>query len=276
MKTLKQALEWRYPKYANRLAELFTLANDCDCTWENLTKLSLSTFAETLAENVSRNSAKTYAAMFKATLSLFDDEIQLPKGYEDILSLKAGGVAPTWLNENEVQKLVDYIPANDTERLVTNQFILGCLTGARCSDYMRFSEANIVDSSVVYVAIKTKKRTEVPLSPAVKRILSNFDVKTEVVKSTFNRTIRSVAKSAGIDAETRVFLGGEEFVGPKWQFISSHTARRSFATNVYLRCRDIFLVSKYMGHSSVDMTAKYILSIGDAPAEVKEYFDKFQ
>ena len=79
-----------------------------------------------------------------------------------------------------------------------------------------------------------------------------------------------------IQAYQYIFHKGEDVVGEKWQFVTSHTARKSFATNVYLRCRDIFLISKYMGHSSVDMTATYIMSVGDAPEEVKQYFEKFK
>ena len=94
--------------------------------------------------------------------------------------------------------------------------------------------------------------------------------------TTFNKTIRSICKKCGINETTQIFHKGEDIIGEKWQFVTSHTARKSFATNVYLRCRDIFLVSKYMGHSSVDMTATYIMSVGDAPEEVKQYFEKFK
>lgn len=44
-----------------------------------------------------------------------------------------------------------------------------------------------------------------------------------------------------------------------WKFISSHTARRSFATNLYLRGGDLYMISKLMGHSSVTMTEGYIV-----------------
>ena len=60
------------------------------------------------------------------------------------------------------------------------------------------------------------------------------------------------------------------------KIFADEVSENLFATNVYLRCRYIFLVSRYMGHSSVDMTAKYILSVGDAPQEVKEYFEQFK
>ena len=275
MEKLVDALAKHYPKYAQRLCSLYELANGSEPTWEGLSKISLVEFVAALTEQVSRNSAKTYAAMFKAVLNLYSEEVQLPKDYDKVLSLKAEGVAPTWLNEEEVQKLIDFKTTDEMEQAILNQFLLGCLTGARHSDYTWFTKRNIDGENLVYVSQKTKTRTVVPLSPAVVRILEEGNIQLQVADSTFNSKIRGICRKAGVNAITSVFLGGQEQSGEKWRFVASHTARRTFATNVYLRCRDIFLVSKYMGHASVDMTAKYILSIGDAPAEVREYFEKF-
>lgn len=273
--TLKDAFKRKYPKYL-RILDVFEQVNGCPAEWGNITKVNLNRFAEALQERVAKNTAKYYCAMLKSVLSLYSDEVSLPKDYNKELSVKGETSVCAWLTESEIDLLVNYMPENETERIVINQFILGCLTGARFSDYSRFTSANISTGKLVYVSMKTKIKSELPLSTAVERIIMNALSKGSVSMTTFNKTIRSICKKCGINETTQIFHKGEDVIGEKWQFVTSHTARKSFATNVYLRCRDIFLVSKYMGHSSVDMTATYIMSVGDAPEEVKQYFEKFK
>ena len=273
--TLKDAFKRKYPKYL-RILDVFEQVNGCSAEWDNITKVNLNRFADALQERVAKNTAKYYCAMLKSVLSLYSDEVSLPKDYNKELSVKGETSVCAWLTENEIDLLVNYTPENETERIVINQFILGCLTGARFSDYSRFTSANISTGKLVYVSMKTKIKSELPLSTAVERIIMNDLSKGSVSMTTFNKTIRSICKKCGINETTQIFHKGEDAIGEKWQFVTSHTARKSFATNVYLRCRDIFLISKYMGHSSVDMTATYIMSVGDAPEEVKQYFEKFK
>lgn len=275
METLKQVWDSKYPKRLKVLT-LFEQATGVDATWENLSKVNLAKFVDYLRDVVSTNSAKTYAAMFKSVISVYSDEVALPKGYEKILSLKGEASVSTWLTDDEINRIIEYSPHTETEEIVKNQFILGCLTGARHSDYVTFNQRNIQNGKLVYVSKKTRIRSEVPLSPAVERILENEIIDKTFADTTFNYTIREICRKVGIVDVIQIYHAGENQEGEKWRFVSSHTARRSFATNVYLRCRDIFMVSRYMGHSSVDMTAKYILSIGDAPEEVRAYFEQFQ
>jgi site-specific recombinase XerD len=59
----------------------------------------------------------------------------------------------------------------------------------------------------------------------------------------------------------------------KWEFVSSHTARRSFATNLYLRGADLYSISQMMGHASVEMTQNYLCcGLREQSAQVMEYF----
>lgn len=271
---LKDAFMAKYPKYG-RIIDLYGEANDCEPTWENISKIKLAKFVEYLKERVAPSSVKTYCAMFKSVLSLYSDEIALPSDYGKILSVKGCIAQNTWLNESEIKRLYAVETMNENERIVKEQFILGCLTGARHSDYVRFNQTNIVGDRLVYVSQKTHIKTEIPLSPIVTAIISHQEGETKKLSDvTFNAIIRKLCKRAGITETIKLFKAGIDVEGEKWEFISSHTARRSFATNVYLKCRDIFLVSRMLGHSSIDMTAKYICTT-DIPEELKSYFSEF-
>lgn len=272
--SLKQAFESKYPNYG-RIIDLFGEANDCEPTWENLTKVRLAKFVDYISENLAQSSVKTYCAMFKAVLSLYSEEIDLPADYGKILSVKGCVAQNTWLTDDEINRLVKVDTYNEREELVKWQFILGCLTGARHSDYCDFNESNIVGEKIIYVSKKTHIKTEVPLSPLAVGIICEKKAKGKNVSdSTFNAIIRKLCKRASIYDRVRLFKAGVDVEGEKWEFISSHTARRSFATNVYLHCRDIFLVSRLLGHSSIDMTAKYICTT-EIPEELKSYFAEF-
>lgn len=278
MKTLEEALRKKYPKYAERIMRSYEAANGCEMTWESITKLRLTQFVAAMKGELASNSVKTYAAMVRAVLYMYSEEHELPKDFAKALHVKREQAVSTWLTDDEIALVVAYEPKNDTEATVRDHFVLGCLTGARWSDYSRFSEGNINGDSLVYISRKTSIRSEIPLSPAVERILRGHraTVAANVTPTTFNETIRRICRACGITRRVSVYHGGELSEGEKWEFVSSHTARRSFATNLYLRCHDIFRVARYMGHASVDMTASYILSIGDAPEEVRQYFDKFR
>lgn len=278
--TLKAAFLAKYPRYMNILY-MYEQANDCPATWENISKPKLAKFVAYMTERIARTSVKTYCAMFKAVLNLYNDEIELPKGYEAILSVKKDVSENTWLNDFEIKRLIDYHTQNMTERLVRNQFVLGCLTGARHSDYINFTRENITGERLAYVSKKSHTRAEIPLSPVVERIIEDNEANDltgkEVSDVTFNKTIRVICKNVGIDERVKLYQAGRYIGGEKWAFISSHTARRSFATNLYLRGADLYLISKLMGHSSVSMTEGYIVcGLRELPEKVLQYFQTFK
>jgi site-specific recombinase XerD len=169
------------------------------------------------------------------------------------------------LTEDEIKRIIAYHPKTKNEATVQQQFILGCLTGARHSDYSRFTEANITPTGhLVYVSQKTHIKAELPLSPVAREILfatgGRFSgaYKRTVCDTTFNDTIRRICESCDIMQEIQLYRNGKFWMGKKFEAVSSHTSRRSFCTNLYLRCRDLLLVSKLAGHSSTTMTERYV------------------
>ena len=273
---LETVFKRKYPRYAGRILAIWEIYTGTKPLWTSLSMNNLNKFREGLLAEVSINSAVTYGKMFKAVLSSCSDEVHIPNAYNRILAFKKEATLSTWLTEEEIDVLLHAATHNELERLVLTQFLLGCLTGARHSDFINFTEDNIRDDKLVYVSQKSKIKSEIPLAPAVVRLIATRDGVGEVVESTFNRVIRRICEREGITQNTQVYRGGRYQHGPKYLFVSSHTARRSFATNLYLRCRDLYLVSTYMGHSRVDQTTKYIMSMGDAPVDVQAFFDRFK
>lgn len=277
--TLKEAMAAKYPKYDNIL-RMFEAANLCEATWENLTKVRLQRFIDYMNERLSPNSVNQYATKLKAVLNLYSDEVILPRGFAKVLTPRKCAVQNVYLTEEEIQKIVEYTPKNEREALVQAQFMLGILTLARHSDFMQFDESNIVGGNLVYVSQKTKIQASIPTSgtllrflKAQKEIISNG---VEISDDSFNDIIRRICMKCGIDEPIKLYRRGETTTKPKWKYISSHTARRSGITNLYLRGLDIMTIAKIAGHTSTSTTMGYICcGIRELPQEAKEYFTGF-
>lgn len=278
--TLKEAMRAKYPKYADNILRMFEAANLCEATWENLTKVRLQAFIDYMGERIAPNSVSQYATKLKAVLNLYSDEVELPRGYDKVLSPKKEKVQNVFLTEEEIQRIVAYSPRNDREALVQAQFIIGVLTLARHSDFMTFDESNVMGSNLVYVSQKTKIQSTIPTSPT---LLKFIGIQKEIIAKevtvsdkAFNATIRSICAKCNIDEPIKLYHRGEMAVKPKYEFVSSHTARRSGVTNLYLRGLDLLTISKIAGHTDTKTTQGYVCcGMRELPKEAKEYFAGF-
>jgi integrase len=122
---------------------------------------------------------------------------------------------------------------------IRDLFLIGAWTGLRFSDFNRLHENHIQDG---YIRIKTSKTSSsavIPINKIVGAILSKYsnDVPNGYANQYMNRQLKVICKMAGISSnETKVeFVNGKRKIlqVEKWQLVSTHTARRSFATNLY-------------------------------------------
>lgn len=121
MKDLRIAFLAKYPKY-EIILNMYSRANDCPATWENLSKVRLQTFVDYMEERLAPNSVRQYAAKLKAVLNLYNEEVELPKDYNKILSVKNVRSTNVWLTDEELERIITYAPKNTNEQLVRTQF----------------------------------------------------------------------------------------------------------------------------------------------------------
>lgn len=273
--SFKQAFLKKYPKYGRVLSYMNESLGQ-EFGWKDFSKLNIVDFIDYISDKVAQSSQKTYCAMIKSVLNMYCEEVDIPcRNYADMLTVRNVKSSNTWLTEEELLRLISYNPESEIERYVRNLFVIGAYTGCRHSDFMKLDKTNVVNGNLVYVSQKTNIQACIPLKPIVLTYLPNFA--SEKFKNcsdvTFNRTIRDICRKCGITERIKLFQAGKEEVGEKWEFVSSHTARRSFATNLYLLGLDIFTISKMMGHSSVDITSRYIVcQMKELPEKVMKYF----
>lgn len=125
-------------------------------------------------------------------------------------------------------------------------FLIGCYTGLRYSDYSNVKASNIqkVDNMdvIVIVTQKTNQKVYIPIHPFIRTILDKNDGYFPKASSNqkTNEGVKKICRLAGITQKVVLteYKGGrnkrtDEEV-EKWELVSSHTARRTFATNMYL------------------------------------------
>ena len=169
-----------------------------------------------------------------------------------------------YLNESELTTLYHLdLSANKKLDHVRDWFLIGAYTGLRFSDLERLSKDNINGS----IEIKTKKTGQnvvIPIHPIVRGMLEKYDYTLPRVISNqkFNEYIKEVAKRADIDEDVYVeeTKGGLKVTTTekKYNLVSAHTARRSFATNAYLAGVPTIQIMKMTGHATEKAFMSYI------------------
>ena len=268
--TFYGAYIWKYPKFI-KVVRMFEELLGHKPLWEDITDDNLRDLFEKIKENYAPNSAKTVCATIKAVIRENDatKEMNSPT-FGKILRTKAVPVQSVYLSDEEINRIINYNPRGQTKRYVQRMFLMECLCGARYSDCQRITPENIDDTGhfLVYVAQKTKTEVRVPLHKKLRPFLvcgtGVEPLPGEISEMTFNRTLRDICRECGIDANTKVFKAGREETGKKYRFISSHTGRRSFATNLSKKGVPLEQIAVMMGHTSngkpnIQMTMRYIV-----------------
>lgn len=167
--------------------------------------------------------------------------------------------------------------------------IISCYTGQRISDFMRFSDKQIrIENGkhlIEFTQKKTGKNMTVPLHSKVIEILKKRNGKFpyKISDQKYNDFIKVVCKLAELNEPTKgsKLIETEPESGifrkktgtyKKWELVTSHIGRRSFATNFYGTIPTTYLIY-VTGHSTEAMFLNYIgKSNKDLALEMTKYF----
>lgn len=153
---------------------------------------------------------------------------------------------------------------------VRDMFLLACHTGLRFSDLVRLQPLNFNTKEKI-LCIRTQKTDAmvyIPLSPDVMNICKKYDYHMpRFSNSTFNACIKEISRQAGLvdSVEMLISKGSKKMrlVLPKYQLITSHTARRSFATNAFLANVPNISIMQITGHTTEKAFMRYIRVTGE-------------
>jgi hypothetical protein len=117
----------------------------------------------------------------------------------------------------------------------------------------------------------------IPIHPVVNTILKKYDNSLPLVpkNNEFNRIIKIVGEklhSLHVPFTKQITYKREltEVVLMKYSFLQTHTARRSFCSNEYLKGTDPLIIMAISGHKSHKSFMRYIKVSGDQFADKLE------
>ncbi|MDA3614745.1 phage integrase SAM-like domain-containing protein [Chitinophagaceae bacterium LY-5] len=151
-------------------------------------------------------------------------------------------------------------------------YVMHCFLGLRFSDLRKFLRDPKTylrhHGNSQFVELKTQKNGEVvviPIADVVKQILDIFgyDFNGLFTYQHYNKSIREMAEIAGLTNKiecTRTKAGvRQDYIMRKCDMMSSHTARRTFATNAMLsKDFNMTAIMKITGHRTVNSFERYV------------------
>lgn len=183
-----------------------------------------------------------------------------------------------YLNTTEL-KLIYNFDFSHSERLakIRDLFIIGCYTGLRFSDFTTLSLSSIrsisdgSDGELEIIFLRTKKTNTpvaIPFHPFVKSIFEKY-TKEGVLKlpriisnQKMNDYLKEMVRETGITREIEIVrsIAGKpiKLVFQKCDLVTSHTCRRSFASNAYIAGIPVQSIMKITGHKTANSFMKYI------------------
>jgi len=209
----------------------------------------------------------------------------------DSLRIDRQKVEKIYLTFEDLTKIENISKEKLTDSLdnAKDWLIISCYTGQRVSDFMRFTDEQIrIENNkhlLEFTQKKTGKNMTVPLHPKVLEILNKRDGKFpySISDQKYNDFIKTVCELAEINELTK----GSKLVETKtdskvyrkktgmykkYDLVTSHIGRRSFASNFYGEIPTTYLIY-ITGHSTEAMFLNYIgKSNKDLALEITKYF----
>lgn len=168
-----------------------------------------------------------------------------------------------YLTKEEVEKLWNYQPKGELDRKARDLFLIGVYTAARFSDYSRLTTDMIQDGVIRFHQVKTGESVLIPASPRVLEILARNGGKApDIAQQHLNEWIKKVCEQVGITAPVEVSrtegATRKTEVKKKCELVSSHTARRTGASLLYMTGVPLQQVMLITGHKDEKSIRRYL------------------
>jgi integrase len=155
---------------------------------------------------------------------------------------------------------------NSQVERIRNLFVVGCYTGLRLPDLTQLNiESTNREKKVIKVNTqKTQELVIIPFKGMVQTIIEKYEGKlpNSIASQRMNYALKAIRERAAINEtfERVATKGGKRVreVFKKYEMITVHTARRSFATKAYLQNVPSISIMKAPGHRTDRNFLKYI------------------
>lgn len=175
-----------------------------------------------------------------------------------------------YLNENELEELYNLNLSNSPKlERVRDLFLVGCRTGLRFSDFSNIRPENIDGGFIKITTQKTNEPIIVPIHEMVKAIMRKYEgeyfnsLPPTISNQKMNSYLKEIGQQiAGLNEKINVSITKGNLrvtsLVHKFEKLTTHTARRSFATNLYNDKFPSQIIMKITGHRTEKAFLKYI------------------
>lgn len=179
-------------------------------------------------------------------------------------------VEAIYLNELELKELYNLnLSWNKRLEKARDLFLVGCWTGLRFSDFSQIKQTNIKDSYIKIETQKTKESVVIPIHKVVKEILLKYGngsgvyLPPTISNAKLNYYLKEIGEMIPLLHSNETFQKTKAgkliyITKKKYELITTHTARRSFATNLYLSGFPSISIMKITGHRTEEAFLGYI------------------
>ncbi len=227
------------------------------------------------------------------TLKTFLNEA-IERGYEVNPSFRSKkfkivteDVENIYLTEAELGKLLALDLSHDLRlEKIRDLFIVGCYTGLRFSDFSEIKPENIRNECIYIRTIKTQQNVVIPFHPYVRQIMAKYEGKypnhlpPSISNQKMNNYLKEIGKLAKLDENILLSRtkGSRlvENIYKKYELITTHTARRSFATNLFKQGFPSLNIMKITGHKTEKSFMRYVkVKEEEAALMLKKHWDSY-
>jgi integrase len=232
-----------------------------------VTANTLTSLRDTLSKGGMRNSSiGEVITRLKAVIKFFAKEHDIDTRF--LADVKAGAAIQDKpvinLEPAELTELENLDLQNSRQQYIRDLFLLSCYTGLRHVD-LNFTEANVQNGYLQFLASKTKRPVEVPFSAKASQIMarmqaSSYDYNPQHVGN-FSKEVKDICSLIPLlnehVASSLIPIGKSIPTAPKYSLISSKVGRKTFINNCLIKGVRIEVVAAWVGHASLDMITNH-------------------
>jgi integrase len=244
-----------------------------------LTKFTISVYDEFLdylnTQGYSKNTIGNFVKHIKIFLKKAEEfKYNVHADYKEnnFSVLKEDSVSIA-LNENEIDLLFNHnFSYNNRLQNCRDIAIIGLWTGLRVSDFLTLAEIKEEQDFITVQPQKTKNssgvKVVIPLHHHIKEIIKNRGMPRMISDVKFNKYFKEVCEAIALNNLVKGSLMVKDEVKgvyrkklgmyPKHKLVSSHTCRRSFATNLYKMNFPTLSIMSITGHTTEKSFLTYI------------------
>jgi integrase len=197
-----------------------------------------------------------------------------------------------YLTTKEINQIYETKIKNEKLDNAKDWLIIGLYTGLRVSDLLGLTKKDRDDDFIYKKTIKTKFPVIIPIHKHVKEILEkrNNSFPKKISDQKLNDYIKEVCKIAGIteivegakicpleiekDGKKKIIHRKRDGKFPKYELVTTHSCRRSFASNLYGKLETLTIMN-ITGHKTESQFLDYIkITPKEYAIKLKAYWDK--